>query len=295
MTVDRWIKENTSSLSGKTAAITGATGGIGTAVCKQLAVCGADLVLLCRSKSKYNALCSEIQALNPKVKLHFIELDLENNESVKAAAESLERQEPDILILCAGVYAIPKKQTQSGFDSVFTINFLSQYYLTKLLLKKLSEKHSKVVAVGSIAHGFSAIDKTDIDFKSRRSAVKVYGNAKKYLMFSLIKLFENEKNISFSLVHPGISFTGITSHYPPLLLKIIKWPMKLIFMNPKKAALNVTAGIFSDCKEGEWIGPSVFDIWGYPKNKELKYFSATEADFIFKVAEKSICENNNNT
>lgn len=291
MTVDTWIKKNTVSLSGKTAAITGATGGIGTEVCKQLADLGADLVLLCRSKDKYDRLCSKITALSPNIKMYFIELDLESTESVKAAAESLKKYEPEILVLCAGAYAIPRKQTQSGFDNVFTINFLSQYYLTKLLFAKLSEKCAKVVAVGSIAHRFSAIDKTDVDFKSRRSAVKVYGNAKKYLMFSLIKLFENEKNISFSTVHPGISFTGITSHYPPLLLKIIKWPMKLIFISPEKAALNVTAGIFSDCREGEWIGPRIFDIWGYPKHKELKSFGKSEADFIFTVAEKSTAEN----
>ena len=48
----------------------------------------------------------------------------------------------------------------------------------------------------------------DIDFSTRKQASKVYGNAKRYLMFSLYELFKNEDKASLAVTHPGISFTN---------------------------------------------------------------------------------------
>ena len=45
--------------------------------------------------------------------------------------------------------------------------------------------------------------------------------------------------------------------------------MKLLFISPSKAALNVIAGIFKGVGNDEWIGPSVFSIWGYPKSRSF--------------------------
>ena len=106
------------------------------------------------------------------------------------------------------------------------------------------------------------------------------------MMFSLIGLLKEEKDISFSLVHPGISFTGITSHYPVALQRLIKLPMKLLFISPSKAALNVIAGIFKGVGNDEWIGPSVFSIWGYPKKQKLRPIDEHEYKFINDTAER---------
>ena len=105
-------------------------------------------------------------------------------------------------------------------------------------------------------------------------------------MLTAYELFKNEKNVSYSVTHPGITFTNITNHYPKLIFAIIKNPMKIIFMRPKKAALSVLKGVFEDCGYGEWIGPRIFDVWGLPRKKYLKTFTESEAESVYDNALK---------
>ena len=169
---------------------------------------------------------------------------------------------------------------------VFMINFLSPYYITKTLLPYLAQKGGRVVAVGSIAHNYSKTNPKNIDFRTVKAASKAYGNAKRHLMLSFYKLFENKKDVSLSVVHPGITFTNITAHYPKVIFAIIKHPMKIIFMKPKKAALCVLRGLFEKTEYGFWIGPRLLDIWGLPSKKKLKTFDKAEADLVFETAEE---------
>ena len=288
MTVKHWINKNTSSLRGKTVAVVVATGGIGSNVCMQLALLGADIIFLGRNKCKSDSLKKSITEKYPDTNIRCIRLDLGDMESVKSAVGELAACKVDILILCAGLYAVPRERGgKNKFNQVFGVNFASQYCFVKLMLPCLREHRSKVVAVGSIAHRFCTADENDIDFSRKRCTdAVVYGNAKRYMMFSLIGLLKEEKDISFSLVHPGISFTGITSHYPVALQRLIKLPMKLLFISPSKAALNVIAGIFKGVGNDEWIGPSVFGIWGYPKKQKLRPIDEHEYKFINDTAER---------
>jgi hypothetical protein len=139
-----------------------------------------------------------------------------------------------------------------------------------------------VVAVGSIAHNYSKTDAADVEFCTRTRASLVYGNAKRHLMYALS---QQAKDGGVSIVHPGITQTNITAHYPKPIWLLIKWPMRVIFMSPRKAALCVLRGIFDGCGEGEWIGPRVFDVWGFPKKKRLTTAAAAERAFIEDNAE----------
>ena len=203
--------------------------------------------------------------------------------SVKAAADAMLEMEIDYLILNAGAYSIPRLTLANGYDNVFTINFISPYYLARRMLPKLRERGGKVIAVGSIAHNYSRIDERDVDFSTRKRASLVYGNSKRYLTYSLFAL-AGEGGVA--VAHPGITFTGITNHYPKLIFAIIKHPMKLIFMPARRAALSVLSAIFTDCHAGEWIGPRLFDVWGLPRKKPLRTAKPAEAEKITQVAEK---------
>lgn len=122
--------------------------------------------------------------------------------------------------------------------------------------------------------------------KTKKQASLVYGNAKRYLMFSLFELFKNEHEVSLSTVHPGIAFTKITNHYPKLIFALIKYPMKLIFMKPKKAALSLVKGVFTSTRYFQWIGPRLFNVWGVPALKNLKTCDEEESKRIGEMAEK---------
>jgi hypothetical protein len=129
-----------------------------------------------------------------------------------------------------------------------------------------------------------------VDFSSKTAYSRVYGNAKRHLMFALYNLFKNEKDVELSITHPGISFTGITNHYPKMVFALIKYPMKVIFMKPKRACLSILKGVFDETKNNQWIGPKYFNIWGNPKKQTLETCSDEESKIIFERAESIFAE-----
>lgn len=268
MNIKKRIKKNTSSLEGKRIAVSGATGGLGRELCLYIASLGGDLVLVVRNTKKSEMLERELKEKYPNTSVFHVKADMEDTESVMKAADELIDLGIDILFLNAGAYSIPRHKTAAGYDNVFTINYLSPYVLAKKLLPHLRQRGGRIVAVGSIAHRYSASDPRDVDFSTRKASNLVYGNSKRYLMATLPALAEREGEIN--IVHPGITFTNITAHYPKVVFAIIKYPMKVIFMSPKRAALSLLEGIFTDCGEDEWIGPWLFDVWGLPKKKKFK-------------------------
>ncbi len=293
MSFEKWIKENTSGLTGKNVAITGSTGGLGNEICRLLASLGASLILVDRNPARSEKFKLELET-RYNVSVKCIPADLEDINSVKAAAAALLSENIDVFIHNAGAYSIPRHKCESGYDNVFQINFLSPYYIIRTILPELRKRGGRVVAVSSIAHNYSKIDVNDVDFATRRAASKVYGNAKRFLTYSLFKLFKGEEEATLAITHPGISFTGITAHYPKLIFALIKYPMKIIFMKPKKAALSVVKGVFEKTEAYEWIGPRLFDVWGLPKKKPLKTAKEAEITKIAEIAEniyREISEN----
>ena len=279
MSIQKWLDENTESLIGKTVAVTGTTGGIGRELCFCLAKLGASLILLDRNETRSESFKNDLLTAFPDTHIECLKIDLERFETVKTACEVLKTRKIDVFVHNAGAYSIPRRICETGFDNVFQINFVSPYYM----IRELEGQIEKIVIVGSIAHNYSKVDVCDIDFSTRKASSKVYGNSKRFLMFSLYEHFKGEAKLS--VTHPGITFTNITNHYPKLIFAIIKHPMKIIFMRPKKAALSVLKGVFDNCQYHEWLGPKAFDIWGLPNKNKLKTCSINESEHIGKIAE----------
>ena len=286
MRFDKWLNNNTESLKGKTVAISGSTGGIGKHICRYLASLGASIVLLDRNHERSIANKLAIEKEFPGTDVSMLSLDLVDIGSVAYATERLKEISPDVLIHNAGAYSIPRCISNSGYDNVFTINFLSPYYMIRELLPTLRGKNGRVVVVGSIAHNYSKINVNDVDFSEIKPASKVYGNAKRFLMFSLFELFKDEQGVALSVTHPGITFTNITAHYPKLIFAVIKHPMKVIFMKAEKAALSIVKGLFDNTEYHTWIGPRVFDVWGLPSKRRLRTCSLSESVTIGRLADE---------
>ena len=285
MRTDTWIKKNMPKMNGKTVAISGATGGIGHELCRHLAALGANLLLLDRNSERSNAWIKKLKVDFPSLNARHLRLDLADFETVKSVTEELLQSTPDYLIFNAGAYHVPRYTTSIGHDNVFQINFVSPYYMARTLLPAMKDRGGRIVAVGSIAHNYSKIDLDDIEFLTRKESSKVYGNAKRYLMFSLFGL---DKESTVTIAHPGITLTNITAHYPKVIYALIKHPMKVIFMSPRRASLSILAAMVQDAKKNEWFGPRLFDVWGLPKKKLLKTCSADEAAQICGEAERIV-------
>ena len=288
MNLKKYCEKNFSSLFGKRVAITGAAGGIGREICRILLSLGASVVVVDRNPKKQEALVESLRAEYPDAEI-FTELcDMQDTCAVRALAERLCSYELHYLILNAGAYSIPRCKTKEGYDNVFTINYISPLILADALSEEVASRGGKIIAVGSIAHRYSKIDKDDIDFSTRKKASLVYGNSKRYLMYTLMK--RATEGAPYAIAHPGITFTGITSHYPKLIFAIIKHPMKIIFMKPSVAALSILLPIFKDVGEYSWCGPAVFDVWGMPKIRPLKIRDMLEVKFADEISTKILLE-----
>lgn len=286
MKTNVWIEKNMPSMVGKTVAISGATGGIGQELCRHLARLGANLLLLDRNSERSLSWIEKLKAEFPTLNALHLRLDLADFSTVRSVTEELLLSPPDYLIFNAGAYHVPRYACDTGHDNVFQINFVAPYYMAHTLLPVMRERGGRIVAVGSIAHNYSHIDLDDVEFLTRTQSSKVYGNAKRFLMFSLFGLDKDGGTIS--VAHPGITLTNITAHYPKLIYAIIKHPMKVIFMSPRRASLSILAAMVQDADKNEWFGPSLFDIWGLPKKKLLKTCSADEAAQICREAERIV-------
>lgn len=285
MKYEKWINKNCSRLDVKTVCITGSTGGLGTVVANELAHLGANLILANRNKEKSEKQKQELSKLYPTIEIKILSVDMFDMDSVKLFVCKLKQIPFDILILNAGIYNVKRKTSNAGFDNVFQVNFVSPYYIAKQLIPTMRKnKNAKVIAVGSIAHNFCKVNFDDIQMRKSAKCSKIYGNSKRFLMFSLEKLFLNG-HIPLSIVHPGVTLTQMTNHYHKAINWLVKIGIKLFFPNTQKASLSILSGVFNQTEYFEWIGPAKFNIWGYPKKKKLKTCSKAEADKIFEIAE----------
>lgn len=284
MNIEKWIKENSSDLQGKTIAITGTTGGLAKHLINTLASLNANFIFLNRDKAKTEKQIQELVLLHPNVKIEFIECDLSNFESVKISTDILKQKHVDILYLAAGVYNVKRFKTDIGFDNIFQTNFVSHYYIVRELLPHLNEINGKVVAVSSIAYNYSKIDENDIDFSLRKKSSKVYGNSKRFLTFALHELMKNQK-ATLTIVHPGVTLTTMTNHYPKAINWLVKFGIKLFFPTTEQASLSLIKGVFANSSYHEWIGPKIFNVWGKPKKQKIKNATNEESKKIFNIAE----------
>ncbi len=290
MSIQNWLKINTERLDGKTVAITGSTGGLGLVLSAHLVRLGASLILLDRNTARSDENRKRLLSLVSTASVTCLTLDLSEMENVKRVTAHLQETPPDIFIHNAGAYSIPRKICSTGYDNVYQINFVSPYYMIRSLLPTMRARGGRVMVVGSIAHRYSKIDENDIDFHTRTAASRVYGNAKRYLMFSLYALFEKETAVTLAVTHPGITATNITAHYPKLVYALIKYPMRVIFMRPRRAVLSLLSGVFRETRRNEWLGPRFFDVWGLPTCTRLHSVTDEEASCISRIADKVFSE-----
>jgi NAD(P)-dependent dehydrogenase (short-subunit alcohol dehydrogenase family) len=119
-----WTATDIPDLTGKTAVVTGANGGLGLETAKALAGAGGHVVMAVRNQEKVKAAIDEIKVSYPDASLEIVELDLGSQESTKAAAETIAARHPtvDLLINNAGLMAMPEQRTGDGFEMQLGVN-----------------------------------------------------------------------------------------------------------------------------------------------------------------------------
>jgi NADP-dependent 3-hydroxy acid dehydrogenase YdfG len=140
-----------SSLSGKTAVVTGASRGIGAGIAAALAAEGVQVVMLARNEAKLKERSASLKASIPIV------CDVTRPESVEKAAKRIMSElnrAPDILVNNAGIFGVStveETSTESFIDTINT-NLVGPFLLVRSFLGEMRKRKSgHVVTLGSIA------------------------------------------------------------------------------------------------------------------------------------------------
>ena len=127
-------------LSGKTSIVTGATGGIGLAIARGLADCGATVVVNGLTQAAVDRAIASVRASTPKAELRGLAADL----STATGCNALVKAEPrcDILVNNVGVYGpqdffeIP----DSEWTRFFELNVMSGVRLSRAYMPGMLER-----------------------------------------------------------------------------------------------------------------------------------------------------------
>ncbi|MDP4253893.1 MAG: SDR family NAD(P)-dependent oxidoreductase, partial [Bacteroidota bacterium] len=148
----KWNAANIPDLRGRTAIVTGASGGVGYEIAFQLAVHGAHVILASRNHDRTSEAARRIKAAAPKTSVEVQLLDLADLHSVRRFTTTFSERHHglDILVNNAGASGGPHRLTKDGLEAHFQINYLGHFALTGLLMSRLSLRAgSRVVSMSS--------------------------------------------------------------------------------------------------------------------------------------------------
>ncbi|WP_330238689.1 oxidoreductase [Streptomyces sp. NBC_00525] len=209
-----WSARDIPDQSGRTAVVTGANSGIGLITARELARCGARVLLACRDERRGEEAAARIRYAVRGADVAFAPLDLADLASVRAFAADLPADRLDLLINNAGVMALPYGRTADGFETQFGVNHLGHFALTGLLLPKLlAAGRPRVVTVSSGLHALSDIDMGDLNSERHYRRWIAYGRSKTANLLFVHELARRARAAGSALVaaaaHPGYAATNL--------------------------------------------------------------------------------------
>jgi len=277
-----WGVAEIPDLSGRTAVVTGANGGLGLETARALAAAGAEVVLAARNQQRAAEAMESIGASAPGASLARVELDLGSLESVRRAAGEIlgSRERIDVLVNNAGVMGIPEQKTVDGFEMQFGVDHLGHFALTVLLMPALLRSDAaRIVTVTSTAHHMGrAVDPKNPHLHGRYRPWRAYGQAKLanlHFGLGLHRLLDQAGAPAASLVaHPGLSNTelqavSVKETGGGLSQRFFLMAARSVGMSPAEGALSqLRAATDPGAKSGEFYGP-LFVNSGPPVRKPV--------------------------
>lgn len=263
------------SLAGKVILVTGGNTGLGKQAILELARYGkpAKIYLAARNQERAAAAIEEIKATCPEAPIVPLDLDLTSFESIKDAARKFLNQEErlDVLMLNAGIMAVPAGQTKEGYEIQVGTNHVGHALLTKLLLPTLQATAARpekpdvrVVALTSAGLGL-ATPGVGINFDNLKSdgantyTWTRYGQSKLANALFVRELAKRYPEIRAVAVHPGGVDTTLFHPFGNslgVLGSVFTFALRPFLKTVEQGARNqVWATVGEDVESGEWYAP----------------------------------------
>src|SRR5713101_5953308 len=138
-------------LSARTALVTGASRGIGEAIARRLAECGANVLCAARSVDRVNEIATEIT--NAGGRAAGVQLDITSANVRDRVREMLDQQPIDILVNNAGITEddLFIRMKPDAWTNVLRTNLDSAFHITQEVVKKMIRaRWGRVINISSI-------------------------------------------------------------------------------------------------------------------------------------------------
>jgi NAD(P)-dependent dehydrogenase (short-subunit alcohol dehydrogenase family) len=262
MTSSNWTAADLPDLSGRTAVVTGASSGLGSATTSELARAGARVVLAVRNVAKGEEVARTVEG-----RTEVRHLELTSLASIREFAAAW-TGDLDILVNNAGIMLVPEGRTDDGFELQIGTNHLGHFALTNLLLPHITDR---VVTISSPRHAHGRIDIDDLNWERRTyNASRAYSDSKQAnLLFTLElqrRLSAQGSSVRAVSAHPGIAKTNLGAHLPGFRSAFASIALRVMGQEVEHGALPTLYAATQDIPGNSFVGPDGFShLRGYPE------------------------------
>ncbi|WEG08603.1 SDR family NAD(P)-dependent oxidoreductase [Microbacterium horticulturae] len=254
--------------AGRTALVTGATGGIGLEIAQALAERGARVILPARNREKGESIAAGIPGST------VADLDLASLDSVRAFAVSLD--EPiHLCVLNAGIVLLGDRArhlTADGYELHWQTNLLAQAALVRGILPLLHAGNARIAVQCSLAAAVGRLYWDDLQGERRYGPFRAYAQSKLALGLFGLELARREPGLHVALCHPGIApATAIAAPLRALLPdRLVDAVVRRLGNPPAQAAEPALAALGVDAASGGFYGPrGLLQLSGHPRRLRL--------------------------
>jgi retinol dehydrogenase 14 len=229
------------SMAGKTALVTGGTGGIGRATAVGLAALGARVGITGRDKARTRTAAAEIASECGNAEVDAFAADMSSQAEVRRLATAVLTAYPrlDVLINNVGGFWASRHVTADGLEHTFAVNHLAGFLLTDLVLDRLkASAPARIVTVSSNAHAMGKLSFDDLQGESGYSGQQAYSQSKlANVMFTyeLARRLEGT-GVTATVLHPGLVRTAFSAEDPSPLARLMVPLLRPFMKTPAQGA-----------------------------------------------------------
>jgi dehydrogenase/reductase SDR family protein 12 len=216
-----WTSLDGYDLTGRVIVLTGATSGLGYAAARQLATCGATLVLNGRSAERNERVVAELITATGNASITQVPADMGDLHQVRRLADHVlaHHDRLDVLIHNAGALTAERHVTSDGTEATVASQVVGPFLLTALLLDRLAASApSRVITMSSGGMYATGLTVSQLEMPPEKyNGTEQYARAKRAqvtLNEMWAERFANS-GIRFHSMHPGWAATpGVDASLP---------------------------------------------------------------------------------